>query len=84
MLHHSIETCPDDHEALRLRLDELTAGGARILAVIWQPQRPDPSDQAAAFASLGSYVIVSEAGDEVAAVLRPREIGAGDAPLARG
>jgi hypothetical protein len=76
MLHHSIETCPDDHEALRLRLDELTAAGARILAVIWQPQRPDPMDQAAALASLGSYVIVSELSEETRSVLRPREAGA--------
>ncbi|MFT3974865.1 MAG: hypothetical protein QM699_15855 [Amaricoccus sp.] len=60
MLRHSIETCPDDHEALRVRLDELSAEGARILAVLWQPRRPDPADQAAAFNSLGSFVIVSE------------------------
>ena len=70
MLYHSIETCPDDHEALRLRLDELTGQGARILAVLWQPRRPDPRDQAAALDSLGSFVIVSEAEDTAASVLR--------------
>jgi hypothetical protein len=72
MLYHSIETCPDDHVALRIRLDELTGQGARILAVLWQPRRPDPRDQAAAFDSFGSFVIVSEAEDTAASVLRQR------------
>lgn len=74
MLHHAIETCPDDHEALRARLDELTNEGSRILAVLWQPRRPDPTDQAAAFNSLGSFVIISEA--EADPVLRARPAGA--------
>lgn len=76
MLHHAIETCPDDHEALRIRLDELTEQGARILAVLWQPRRPDPRDQAAAFDSLGSFVIVSESEDAAGSVLRPRGVDA--------
>lgn len=60
MLQHAIESCPDDHETLRARLDELTAGGARIISVAWQPRRPDPSDQLAAFDSRGTFVIISE------------------------
>lgn len=76
MLHHSIETCPDDHELLRVRLDELTGEGARILAVLWQPRRPDPADQAAAFNSLGSFVIVWESENDPQGVPRSRDSAA--------
>lgn len=68
MLQHAIETCADDLETLRLKLDDLTAGGARILSIVWQPRRPDPSNQVAAFDSGGSFVIVLER--EAQAVLR--------------
>lgn len=78
MLQHAIETCADDPETLRVRLDELTSGGARILAIMWQPRRPDPSNQVAAFDSGGSFVIVSE--NAAQAVLRPP---AGDVREAR-
>ncbi len=60
MLHHAVETCPDDHAVLQRRLDELTAGGARILTVLWQPRRADAADQQAAFEAAGSFLIVSE------------------------
>jgi len=78
MLSHAIETCTDDHELLRERLDALTAQGARILAVLWQPRRADPTDQSAAFDSLGSFVIVSESGEAEAGVLRDRSADAQD------
>lgn len=68
---HAIETCPDDNETLRIRLDELSAQGARILAVLWQPRRPAVADQAGAFDSSGAYVIVSEM--ETEQVLRSRD-----------
>ena len=48
MFNHLVETCPDDHAVLRERLDELSSAGARIVSVVWQPQRSD-TDQAAAF-----------------------------------
>lgn len=61
MTTHSVECCPDDLGALRERLDEIAREGARIIAVIWQPQPVDP-DQAALVAGRGSFVIVSQAG----------------------
>lgn len=70
MLQHAIESCPDDHEALRSRLDELTAAGARIISVAWQPRRPDPSDQLAAFDSRGTFVIISERQEGAEGILR--------------
>lgn len=57
MISHTVETCPDDPNVLRERLDELAAAGARILAVVWQPQRVD-TEQSAAFEARGSFVIV--------------------------
>ena len=57
MISHTVETCPDDPAILRERLDELAAAGARILSVLWQPQRVD-SDQSAAYEARGSFVIV--------------------------
>lgn len=78
MLSHAIETCSDDHELLRERLDALTAQGARILAVLWQPRRADPTDQSAAFDSLGSFVIVSESGGANTGMLDDRSADARD------
>ena len=72
MRRHSIETCPDDRQALCLRFDELTALGSRVLAVLWQPRRPDPQDHPPARDILGSFVIVSESGDGVGSLPRPR------------
>ncbi len=59
MISHTVETCPDDPAVLRERLDELAASGARILSVLWQPQRVD-TDQSAAFEARGSFVIVMQ------------------------
>ena len=78
MLTHAIETCSDDHNLLRERLDALTAQGARILAVLWQPRRADPTDQSAAFDSLGSFVIVSESGGAQAGLGQTRPADAQD------
>jgi hypothetical protein len=57
MISHAVETCPDDPDLLRERLDDLARGGARILSVIWQPQRVEP-DQQAAYEARGSFLIV--------------------------
>jgi hypothetical protein len=57
MISHTVETCPDDPAVLRERLDALAATGARIVSVLWQPQRVD-TDQSAAFEARGSFVIV--------------------------
>jgi hypothetical protein len=59
MISHTVETCPDDPAVLRERLDELAATGARILSVLWQPQRVD-TDQSAAFEARGSFLIVMQ------------------------
>jgi hypothetical protein len=61
MTGHLVETCPDDPAVLKLRLDELTAEGAEIVSVVWQAGRTD-SDQEAAYAARGSFVIVARAG----------------------
>ena len=84
MISHTIETCPDDLNALRERLDELAAGGARIVSVLWQPQRVE-TDQSAAYEASGSFVIVlqSEFPDPLRArddVDRPHDLGS--TPLA--
>jgi len=70
MHSHTVETCPDDVAALRERLNELAQGGARIVSVVWQPQRADPG-QAAAYDASGSFVIIVEESFE--RPLRPRE-----------
>lgn len=62
MARHIVETVPDDSEALRTRLDDLTAAGASIISVVWQPNRV-VSDQAAAFDASGSFVIIAESAD---------------------
>ncbi len=59
MFSHLVETCPDDIAILRERLDEMAGAGARIVSVVWQPQRVDP-DQSAAYDASGSFVIVAE------------------------
>ena len=85
MHHHAVESCPDDTEVLRSRLDELSREGARILTVLWQPGRSDPTDQTAALSASGNFLIISEVGDRAAidtgSVLRSPAT-AGDAPLA--
>jgi hypothetical protein len=58
---HLVETCPDDPAALKLRLDELVAEGAEIVSVVWQAGRTE-SEQSAAYAARGSFVIVARAG----------------------
>ena len=84
MISHTVETCPDDPAVLRERLDELAATGARIVSVLWQPQRVD-TDQTAAYEARGSFVIVlqSEFPDPLRArdeIDRPHDLGA--TPLA--
>ena len=69
MTGHLVETCPDDPAALKLRLDELTAEGAEIVSVVWQPGRTE-SDQSAAYEARGSFVIVARRTD--GGVLRER------------
>jgi len=64
MIRHSIDTVTDDLALLKDRLDELSGQGARILAVVWQPRRAEPEDQAAAFDDRGSFIIISQA-DEI-------------------
>ncbi|MBB5221589.1 hypothetical protein HNP73_001510 [Amaricoccus macauensis] len=82
-MHHTVESCPDDNEVLRARLDELSREGARILSVLWQPVRSDPTDQTAALSASGNFLIISEVGDRVAIergdVLRP-QVTLEDAP----
>jgi hypothetical protein len=63
MIDHLVETCPDDLAALKLRLDELAAGGAEIISVIWQANRVE-TDQSAAYEARGSFVIVARSGME--------------------
>jgi hypothetical protein len=58
---HLVETCPDDPAALKLRLDELVAEGAEIVCVVWQAGRTE-SEQSAAYAARGSFVIVARGG----------------------
>jgi hypothetical protein len=59
MFRHAIDICPDNAEELARRLDSLTESGAEIVTVTWQPQRANPEDQAAAFETSGSFLIVS-------------------------
>lgn len=84
-MHHTVESCPDDNEVLRARLDELSREGARILSVLWQPVRSDPTDQTAALSASGNFLIIAELGNratiETGNVLRPH-VTAGDAPHA--
>jgi hypothetical protein len=60
MTGHLVETCPDDPAALKLRLDELAAEGAEIVCVVWQAGRTE-TEQSAAYAARGSFVIVARA-----------------------
>ena len=71
MLSHRVETCPGDLAALRDRLDAIAGEGARIIAVVWQPQRVEEQDQSNAFDAQGSFVIVAE--DRLEDPLRVRE-----------
>lgn len=66
MQRHAIETCPDDHEVLRTRLDELSREGANIITVLWQPGRSDPMDQSAALSASGNFLIISGVDDRIA------------------
>jgi hypothetical protein len=77
MMRHAVETCPDDLDVLRSRLDELSPDGSRILAVMWQP---GGEDQAAAVQGRGRFVIVSRRegsghGDEVSLDVEPLHDG---------
>lgn len=68
MFRHAIDICADDAEELARRLDALTEAGAEIVAVTWQPQRANTEDQAAAFETSGSFLIVSRKNAMVDAV----------------
>jgi hypothetical protein len=59
MIRHSVETCPDDLELLRARLDELSESGSRIVAVMWQGLNV-VAEQSAAMQGRGSFVVVSQ------------------------
>ena len=72
-MQHTVETCPDDLDTLRTRLDAIAHAGARVISVIWQARRVD-EDQSGAYDTSGSFVIVSEAG--AASRLHEREIDA--------
>jgi hypothetical protein len=63
MTEHLVETCPDDPAMLKLRLDEIAAGGAEIISVLWQTNRVE-SDQAAAYEARGSFLIVARSTGE--------------------
>lgn len=67
MTEHMVETCPDDLDALKQRLDEIASGGAEIVTVLWQSNRVD-NDQIAALEARGSFVIVARTRAE--AILR--------------
>lgn len=56
---------------MRDRLDAIAGEGARIIAVVWQPQRVEEQDQSTAFDGQGSFVIVAE--ERFADPLRVRE-----------
>jgi hypothetical protein len=72
MIRHSVETCPDDLVTLQERLDDLAAGGAEILTVLWQARRVEV-EQSGAYDARGSFVIVSRWSEEP--VLRERAAG---------
>jgi hypothetical protein len=72
MIRHSDETCPDDLVTLQERLDDLAAGGAEILTVLWQARRVE-EEQSGAYDARGSFVIVSRSSAEP--VLRERAAG---------
>ena len=84
MIHHTIDTCPDDLTLLSAKLDSLSRAGARIISVMWQPGRVAEEDQAAALDASGSFVIVaqSEAAEILSMVDQPHEIPADEAALA--
>ena len=67
---HLVEICTDDTDLLRLRLDELAAGGAEIVAVLWQANRVD-SDQSAAYDARGSFVIIARSAEPSPLRARP-------------
>ena len=77
---HLVEICTDDTDVLRLRLDELAAGGAEIVAVLWQANRVD-SDQSAAYDARGSFVIIARSAER--SPLRARPAGEAAAGMAR-
>lgn len=70
-MRHTVETCPDNLDDLRAHLNGLGDTGARVISVIWQARRVE-DDQAGAYDTSGSFVIVSERPDAVADPLRPR------------
>jgi hypothetical protein len=59
MFKHSIDICPDNADELAHRLDALAETGAEIVTVTWQPRRAQEDDQAAAFDTSGSFLIIS-------------------------
>lgn len=61
MIGHAVDLCPDDPEVLRTRLDELTDAGARIVSVVWHPERV-VEGQEGAYDAKGGYIIVSQHG----------------------
>jgi hypothetical protein len=59
MTRHLVEVCPDDLEALRARLDQLSEDGSRILSVMWQALNV-VEEQSAAMTGRGSFVIIAQ------------------------
>lgn len=65
MIRHTVETCSDDPATLQERLDELSAGGAEVVSVMWQQRRIHEGDLSDAMDSSGSFVIVTRSAESL-------------------
>ena len=59
MIRHTVHIVSDDAAALRDKLDELVAEGARIVSVFRQP-RSATEDSSTSYEDRGEFVVVSQ------------------------
>ena len=58
-MKYAVDSCLDDTGLLKDKLDEIAAGGGRVVSVIWQPKRRVEIGDSDTFPPSG-YVVVSE------------------------
>jgi hypothetical protein len=57
---YEVDTCTDDPEVLRKRLQDVADEGGRVISVAWQSRRHASLSDPTSYAAKSEYTIVSE------------------------